>query len=706
MKPRILSLVIAIAILSTLGGCRKEPSAAEPVPSPEPGLVSLAEPAPSASPEQADPDFPPQFIVPLDADFLDDVIYLASGDRVETYANGTRDDFAACDAERIAVSGDVIAVWGGGVYREFTKDGAELLSYPMEETVDCMCVTEHYAVFAVPLNSGHRLVRMERKNGKTEEVPSTYQPYGDRFVVKSLAGRDKGDDFAVLVWSDAVNMNAKFGSFAASVDAKTGKYKLQYDFADDLASCVSLNAADPSDEAIYMLSDGAVPVGEAWYYTLYRYTGKTKDEAAYITATEDPAYPGKGFMTGFDRLTMRGRTACLFSAQAGAVWTETLPDMTKSLKILCDDLRADARMKALLIRLAKAYDTGVVIERLNYETYDQKVRVKLLAGDDDFDLYLINGQNGASLLGAILSNRAYEPLDQYPDLITRFEGMFPYAERFCRNEKADDELFGMPFGLAPSAGIIAVDPEAGNRLDLSGAADWTFDDFCRLAEDYAASWKEGDPFLCETTLLTDLMCEITQSLVNGTIARAEAEEMEKRLVRLTETGVIRDTNAVPIPEGKVLLICWEMIPPSGILREIDKYDRLPMPSVAGVSYIRGGGWILMNRASKNKDAAEKLLYTLTEETLLRDESFPTCSYVYPDYAKYNSTAKLAPSERLLEQYETHGTLLNHYEPYSYGFERLVQLLHIDGLWTSCYEGRSPEDFVAEVWKTMQAELFE
>ena len=69
--------------------------------------------------------------------------------------------------------------------------------------------------------------------------------------------------------------------------------------------------------------------------------------------------------------------------------------------------------------------------------------------------------------------------------------------------------------------------------------------------------------------------------------------------------------------------------------------------------------------------------------------------------------KEAPSERLLEQYETYGTLLDHYEPYSFDFSRLTRLLHIEGLWTACFKGeRSPEEFAAEVWRVMQAELFE
>ena len=719
---RIIAFFFTFILL--LMGCKKTLSPASPNLAPESGLVSFAEPVVSDSAEGSEtlPDGeyarPVRVDLPLDADFLDDTIVLAAGDRVETYANGTRSDFALCPAEKLAVSGDVIAVWGGGVYREFSKDGAELLSYPMEETVDCLCVTEHYAVFAVPKDSGHRLVRMERKNGKTDGIPETVQSYGDGFVVKSLSGRMKGDEFAALVWSVADRLHAEFGSYTALLNAKSGEPALFDDFGpDDFAVCAALNSADPADEAVYSLSSAAVRAGDTDYYTVYRFDGETKNEVAYVSGTEDPAFPGMGYMTGFDRISVRGRsergrTVCLFSARAGAVWTEALPDMSGSLKILCDNLRQEGPMKSLVIRLTKEYGIGVVLELLDLGTYDQKVRVKLLAGDDDFDLYLINGQNGASLLGAILANRAYEPLDQYPELVSRFDGMFPYAERFCRNEKTDPEgvmgeLFGMPFGLAPGGGIVAVDPEAGDWLDLSNAAEWTFDEFCKLAEDYAASRKEGDPFLCETTLLTDLMCEITQSMVDGRLTRAEAEEMEKRLVRLTGTGAIRDTNEIPLPEGKILLIGWEMIPPSGLTREIDKYDRLPMPSVMGVSYIRGGGWVLMNRASKNKEAAVKLLSALTEEAMLRDENVPTCSYVYPDYTKYLSTAKIAPSERLLEQYETHGTLLGHYEPYSFGFERLTELLHIKGLWTACFEGeRTPEEFAAEVWKTMQVELFE
>ena len=712
---RFLTLLLAGALIFP-AACEKKPPAESL--SPEPGLVSFAEPVLTDGAEGEEiagveeVGIPPQFVTPHDADFRQDLIYLASGDRVEAYQSGVRADFAAVDAEKLCVSGEAVCVWGGGVYRELSPDGAQLLSYPMEETVDCMCVTEHYAVFAIPEKSGHRLIRLERRSGKLDEVPPAYQPYGNRFVVKSLAGREKGDEFAVLVWSDAEHMKARFGSFAAAADAKSGKFRLRYDFADDLASCASLNAADVTDEALYLLSAGAVPVGETWYHTLFRYDGKTKDEVAYLAGTEDPAYPGKGFLTGFDRLTLRGRTVCLFSERAGAVRTETLPDLTDSLKILCDDLRIDARMKALVIRLAKEYDTGVVIERLNYESYDEKVRVKLLAGDDDFDLYLINGQNGASLLGAVLANRAYEPLDGYPDLVSRFDGMYPYAETFCRNEKADNELFAMPFGMAADMGVIALDPEAGAWLDLSRAAaagsslSWSFDDFCALAENYAKTWKEGDPFLCSTSLLTTLMCEITQSLADGKLTRSEAEEMEKRLARLIPTGVIRDENAAN-PTGKLLLIPWGMIPPSAVLRGIDAYDRVPMPSVGGTSYITGGGWVLMNRASKNKDAAAKLLYTLTEEELLRDENLSCASYVYPDYAKYKSTMKEAPSERLLEQYETYGTLLDHYEPYSFDFSRLTRLLHIEGLWTACFKGeRSPEEFAAEVWRVMQAELFE
>ena len=81
--------------------------------------------------------------------------------------------------------------------------------------------------------------------------------------------------------------------------------------------------------------------------------------------------------------------------------------------------------------------------------------------------------------------------------------------------------------------------------------------------------------------------------------------------------------------------------------------------------------------------------------------------MFLDYSKCISTAKLAPSERSLEQYETYGTILSNTEPYSFGFERLTELLHIKGLWTACFEGeRTPEEFAAEVWRTMQAELFE
>ncbi len=723
MRRLIPFTVVLVYLFIAFAGCKKEQVSEEPISVPEPGLISLAELVSAETEEEqiSDPSAsettaPVKSIVPLDVDFLDDMIYLASGDRIETYANGTRSDFALCPAEKLAVSRDVIAVWGGGVYREFSKDGAELFSYPMEETVDCLCVTEHYAVFAVPFHEGHRLVRMERKNGKTEEIPG--HDYGDYFFVKSLSAGSKGDEFVILVWKDPEGASVNIGSFAGVMNAKTGKLTGQYDpLVNGLASCAALNAADPDDKGIYTLSMSATPAGGYSYFTFYRFEDNKKEELTYIAATADPLLPGSGVLAGFDRMTVRGRTACLFSKRTGSVWIESLSgvvdnaqndDSSVTLKILMDSTRIASKMKSLVIKLKEDYGFSIKTETLDSATYDEKVRVKLLAGDSDFDLFLINGQGGASLLGAVLTNGAYEPLDKYEGLSASFEGMFPYAERFCRNEKAGDELFGTPFGLAADEGIIAVDPEAGEWLDLPAPEKgWTFEEFCTLGEKYAETWKEGDPFYTHSTLLTDLMCEITQSLVDGRLQRKEAEEMEKHLVRLIQTGVIQNTNADPPQTGKVLLIRWGMIPPSGVLRENDKHDRLPMPTVAGISNIKGGGWILMNRNSKNKKSAAKLLLTLTGEDFLRDETLSTCSYVYPDYSKYISTAKLAPSERMLEQYETYGTILSNTEPYSFSFERLVQLLHIDGLWNACFTGeKKPEDFVSDVWRTMQAELFE
>ena len=115
MRRLIPFTVLLVYLFIAFAGCKKEQVSEEPISVPEPGLISLAELVSAETEEEqtSDPSAsettaPVKSIVPLDVDFLDDMIYLASGDRIETYANGTRSDFALCPAEKLAVSGDVI----------------------------------------------------------------------------------------------------------------------------------------------------------------------------------------------------------------------------------------------------------------------------------------------------------------------------------------------------------------------------------------------------------------------------------------------------------------------------------------------------------------------------------------------------------------------------------------------------------------------
>ncbi len=132
--------------------------------------------------------------------------------------------------------------------------------------------------------------------------------------------------------------------------------------------------------------------------------------------------------------------------------------------------------EALITRMAEKGLT-VRLKRLSAE----KINVKLLAGDDDFDLFVMEGSR-------FFGGKGYwEPLEQYGAIAEQADKMLPDALRLC---SFDGHLFGVPYQFNPGFSLRVLSEKAAERIGLTaeelgeiGLTDgtWTVDDYYALA---------------------------------------------------------------------------------------------------------------------------------------------------------------------------------------------------------------------------------
>ncbi len=634
--------------------CTPEKAPQETAETLTPGKIELAQ---TTVADDALTEVPDTSAEILDIACRDGVIYAAYSDRIDLIRGEETALFAQIPAELITADSGGVYVLGGGKYTELSSEGTLIRQYDVEIPAEYICVTENYAVFAEPYDGGHKLTRLNRNTGEPEEVPDAEKSYGQRYVVKSLSAMED-DRIMVLCWSDKDPLAAVYGSMIRVVDAETGKREKIY-AVEDLPSCAAYN---PTDGYIYSVSYSIVPVGDKNYHTLYRHSGGLQEDNAYIES-----------MATVNKLMMNGREYCVYSAYTSTVIADSLPGEGNTVRLLMDNAQVKSELKSLVILLQSEYGINLVLKQLPADQYDEKVRLKLLAGDEDFDLMVI--PNAGDLLSPVLNNHAYLSLDEFPEVTARFDEMFPFVRGMCTNEKYGD-VFGMPFGWNLSGCVLAVNPQASDYIAVPDGV-WSIEEFCDLAEKYAETRTDDDPYFCNTTLLTQLICSLTQALADGTVSREYVTETEIRLHNLISLGVIHNTNAPTDPNAELLLYLWSIMWPSGGEREIDTYDRCVLPTVSGKVYVQGGGWLVMNPNGANRENAAELLEILSREEFSRNSALPTCAYVYADYTKYQHDEDV--SDRLLEVYEYHETLLNNAKPLTFEPDEFSRILHREGL---------------------------
>lgn len=145
---------------------------------------------------------------------------------------------------------------------------------------------------------------------------------------------------------------------------------------------------------------------------------------------------------------------------------------SKTVTILADNTATQlvlTELENLADRIYQNYGTELVITKIDGD----KLKLKQLAGDSDFDLYFTNNYN------LVLEYQIYEPLDAYTQIIEQFDGMFDDIRRVCTY---NGSIFGVPAQLPLYNAVWSCDADMLERLDLAlPDAEWGVDEFYALA---------------------------------------------------------------------------------------------------------------------------------------------------------------------------------------------------------------------------------
>ena len=530
--------------------------------------------------------------------------------------------FEEFPVSRIAATADTFAVFGGGR----VKIGEDCYTLPVTEITSLVCVGNTLG-YTYKDNDLEMLGFVNRKNGDSISIAPL-----ESGQVRMLPYKDK----SILVHC---------------INTASG-YTLLYDFDTETMKPggvlidtmnIDLPAYNTADNAIYWLD------GNAGGAHLTRY-----DVEAGTTTTLIPADALR--MSILD-LAFSGGTAIVRKLSGGiSVVNEftSVEEGVTTVKLLALH-KTDGYMDNLVYILKRDHN----IQREVTTIAEDKLKLKLLAGESDFDLYVGAMQDGGVYLTntLILDYPVYEPLENFPQIMEQMDGLLDDVVRLCSH---DGHIFGVPKSFYIMNTMLSYDAELLAELGVTlPDAGWTLADFYELAKEV----RSGNVYLSGSLPLSlwDYMHQYFDPYGSGTLnddgtALREYLTLYKKLSDedLIYSGTYsEERELVASGELRILLgnassdFVWK------------RTDVILPPSFNGERiYTVNNPYLIMNPKSQNKNAAATVIaeYLNPENRMLslanwggyiyKDMSVYTHSMVY--YANHEESWDNADEERRAE----------------------------------------------------------
>ena len=245
-----------------------------------------------------------------------------------------------------------------------------------------------------------------------------------------------------------------------------------------------------------------------------------------------------------------------------------------------------------------------------YDKFVENLRIKLLAGDDDYDVVML--EHADELLASILNYGLYLPLETYESISSGFD---KYYDGVRDVMSYDGHIYGIPYYL--TAYGFTSETDTKDTLDKL-SYDYTIDGFWNLCEEL------GSTRIMFCTELTNkkpfyyiISSIIEDGMRKGEISRDTLLECIETYMKYREAGSLN----LNIPGNGPLRIIGGIGGTLDAKFEEREYKTLrSLPSYDGKRYIDVKSMAYINSKTKNSDLAAEYL-----SMLVSDDYLPWCS---------------------------------------------------------------------------------
>lgn len=272
--------------------------------------------------------------------------------------------------------------------------------------------------------------------------------------------------------------------------------------------------------------------------------------------------------------------------------------------------------------------TGEYGFNMSVRTYDEseyydRLSAKLLAGDDDFDVYYLDYNRGDTLLASILRYRLYEPLEGYENVAGCFDAMREgVAGMFTYN----GDIYALPWYFGMYSFIVSK-ADAGYTEGISTG--WTFDDMWSLCDSLIGSGRQlFERGIEPMSFLLSAYAEANFDIVNGKPKEGAYEnllDMFEKLKYYREAGAFSGDNPI---------LC-SAYGTSGLgkTEDIGGIFAMPCYNADTKATVRVDRMYLINPNSPDKEAAAALIAMLGEPDMSRF-GYVRSELLYKNYADF------------------------------------------------------------------------
>ena len=427
----------------------------------------------------------------------------------------------------------------------------------------------------------------------------------------------KEDEFVLFGNYQVYNFNALNGKTELLYDGSNA-YEMDYSAKDN---CLYFTNAAISSSIIIgkiQLPDGDVSVTRS--IDLEYIFPKIKSCVEATGGTAVTPWCGDVFCTesGYIVWESGNSTACVFSEKVNDTGEEVtvVYRCSQSIETM---LKANfdtefGSMNGVMSRMNTQFEEenkiAVNAKGYAYDKFVENLRIKLLAGDDDYDVVML--EHADELLASILNYGLYLPLETYESISSGFD---KYYDGVRDVMSYDGHIYGIPYYL--TAYGFTSETDTKDTLDKL-SYDYTIDDFWNLCEEF------GSTRIMFCTELTNkkpfyyiISSIIEDGMRKGEISRDTLLECIETYMKYREAGSLN----LNIPGNGPLRIIGGIGGTLDAKFEEREYKTLrSLPSYDGKRYIDVKSMAYINSKTKNSDLAAEYL-----SMLVSDDYLPWCS---------------------------------------------------------------------------------